>query len=235
MIIEYGYTFGAIFLSIVWLSIFLKRPDLRRQMLFVGFLITPVVIVAFFLKPFVSGYWHPTVLFHLNAILGFSIEDIFFVFTLSGITSVLYEVFTKKSERLIEQLSAGQIIMRTFGVFIFLFLTFAFLSSVGLWKHLYSSLIPNIILITYIWIRRKDLMKIMAISGLLGGLMYFVFFAFFLLIFPSYIKVVYNLTNLWGVYILRVPLEEIIWGFHFSALMGGIYEYIFRIKLEKIS
>ncbi len=203
--------------------------------MFIGFLIVPVVIVAFFLKPFVYGYWHPTVLFNLNAILGFSLEDILFVFTLSGITSVLYEVFTKRSERLIEQLSARQIIIRTFGVFIFLFLTFTFLSFIGFWKHLYSSLIPNIILITYIAIRRKDLMKVMALSGLFGGLMYFALFALFLLIFPSYIQVVYNLTNLWGVYILRIPLEEIIWGFHFSALMGGLYEYIFRVKLEKIS
>jgi len=229
MITEYGYTVGVAVLSIIWIFIFLKRSYLRRQMLFTGLIIAPV---AFFFKPFLGGYWNPAVLFDLLNRVGFSIEDLVFVFTLAGITSVLYELITKKSESPIESPTKEEIITRTAGAMIFLFALFIFLNQLGLWKHLYSSLIPNLLLIGCICFRRRDLRNPILLSAIFGGLMYFLLFVLFINIFPTYFEVIYNLSNFWGINILKIPLEEIIFGFHFSGLMGGLYEYIFRVGLK---
>jgi hypothetical protein len=231
MITEYGYTFGVAFLGVIWFIIFFSRSDLRRQILFTGLIIAPV---AFSFKPFLGAYWNPTVLFDLLNRVGFSIEDLIFVFTLAGITSVLYELVTKKSESSIEPAIRSEIVIRTAGVMIFLFALFIFLNYLGLWKHLYSSLIPNLLLIVYICIQRKDLRKPILLSGVFGGLMYFLLFVVFINIFPTYFEIIYNLSNFWGINIVGIPLEEIIFGFHFSALMGGLYEYIFRVKIKRL-
>ena len=69
-------------------------------------------------------------------------------------------------------------------------------------------------------------------SGLIFGVLYFLFFSVFSFLVPGFIKH-WNLVNLSGVILLGVPLEEIVWAIGTGALLGPIYEYLLSIKLSE--
>jgi hypothetical protein len=219
---EFGYLTGAIFITIIWVVIFSLRADLREKMVVIGFLLLPVVFYASF---FVPEYWNPPFIFDLVSKVGFSLEDLLFMFFGSGVVCVSHTlIFGDK-----KNIDGHDIPFypKRFIYFAFvLYASFLILNLLGFATHLYSSLIINVLLIAWIFIQRKDLQKIMLVNGLILGVLYFVILAVFHSIFPGFFTTYYNVENLWGVYVLGVPLEEAVWGFHFGTLLGGLYEYL---------
>lgn len=59
---------------------------------------------------------------------------------------------------------------------------------------------------------------------------YFIFFLIINLIFPNFINV-WNFTQISGVIILGVPLEEILFAFTFGMIWSSVYEHILGYKL----
>jgi hypothetical protein len=57
---KYAYITGCLILLVIWLFMFLKRKDLRQEMLWASFLGMPFGFVDFFLIP---RYWNPDSLF----------------------------------------------------------------------------------------------------------------------------------------------------------------------------
>ena len=192
-------------------------------MLVASLIITPAALSEIF---FVPGYWLPDTIFNPKL----SIEDFIFTFAVGGIIAVGYELFMRgkvKHQRLCNcfngEVQQGLILM--FGLVI-VFLAY-FLWKINFMYAVYIGIVTDIALVIF---TRPDLTKKIIYSGLIFGFLYFVFFSVFSYVVPGFIKH-WNLTNLSGIIIFNVPLEEILWAIGAGGLLGPIYEYLLSIKL----
>ncbi|OGD86607.1 hypothetical protein A2870_03925 [Candidatus Curtissbacteria bacterium RIFCSPHIGHO2_01_FULL_41_11] len=86
----------------------------------------------------------------------------------------------------------------------------------------------------FILVRRKDLFMDVIGSGLCFGVLYFFLFLVYLQFFPGVINSWYKLSNISGVLILGVPLEEPLFAFGFGMVAGPLYEVWQGYRLKKI-
>jgi len=220
----YGYLIGALIATLFWLIIFFTRQDLRKQMVITGLLFLPFFL---FDKMLIPSYWQPRVLFDLYDKLGFSLESILFIFTASGVFAVLYKFAMRKTENIPTKISVSK---RTILFLVYIYSTFLILTSLGLGAHILSMLIPFVAIIIFITIQRPDLLKLIIMSGILGFGLYFTSLLIFSHFLPNFFTNTYNLGNLWGIFILGIPLEEVLWGLYYPALMACSYKYLFETK-----
>lgn len=224
---EYGYLVGALTSIFFWSLVFFARKDLRKQMIITGLLFLPFFL---FDKMLIPNYWQPRVLFDLYGTVGFSLESIIFMFTASGLFAVLYELITKRREKTSFKVNLSK---RTILFLIYIYSTFIILTGIGLEIHLLSSLIPFVVIIGFITMQRTDLLKPIIVSGILGLGLYFISLLVLNYFLPDFFAETYHLKNLWGIFVLGIPLEEILWGMYYPALIGCAYEYLFGVKLVK--
>lgn len=224
---EYGYLIGALTSAFFWSVIFFTRKDLRKQMAITGLLFLPFFLLD---KMLIPNYWQPRVIFDLYNKVGFSLESILFMFTTSGLFAVLYEFVTRKTEKQTFKVDVSKI---TLFFVVYIYLTFLVLTNFGLEVHLLSSLIPFVVIIIFIASQRQDLLKPIIVSSILGLGLYFISLLVFSYFFPNFFTNTYNLENLWGIFIIGIPLEEVLWGLYYPALMACAYEYLFGVKLIK--
>lgn len=219
------YLLGSLFLLAVWLLIFISQKKLRKEMLIVSLLVMPAALSEVF---FVPGYWLPDTIGDPKL----SIEDFIFSFAVGGIIAVIYELFMKgkvKHQRLCNCYNGEILHGLILGVgVIVIFLTYTIL-KINFMYAVYLGVLTDIILIV---IARVDLIRKVVYSGLLFGLLYFLFFSTFLLLVPGFVKH-WNLENLSGVVLLGVPIEEVIWAIGVGGLLGPIYEYLLSIKITE--
>lgn len=82
--------------------------------------------------------------------------------------------------------------------------------------------------------RRSDLIKQIIVSGLFFSLVYFSLFYIFNQLFPTYINDIYSLENFWGISVLGVPIEEIMFAFTVGACWSTFFEFIKGYRTVKI-
>lgn len=190
-------------------------------MLTASLIITPAALSEVF---FVPGYWLPDTIFNPKL----SIEDFIFTFAVGGIIAVFYELVLGakhfKHLKLCNCYRGGGLILLVGVILIFVV---HFLFKINFMYALYIGILVNILLIA---INRPDLIKKIIFSSLIFGAFYFLFFAVFSRITPGFLNH-WNLSELSGVILLGVPLEEIIWAFAAGALIGPIYEFLLGIRL----
>jgi len=219
------YLLGSLVLLAIWFLIFTWQKKSRREMLIASVIITPAALSEVF---FVPGYWLPDTIGSPKL----SIEDFIFSFAVGGIIAVIYELFMKgkvKHQRLCNCFNGGLFHGLILGVgIIAVFLSYTLL-KINFMYAVYIGIIVDIIIIS---ITRPDLIRKVLYSGIIFGFLYFLFFSLFSFLFPSFIKH-WNLSNLSGIILLGVPIEEILWAIGAGSLLGPIYEYLLSIKLSE--
>lgn len=224
------YLIGALIAGVLWLACFLWRRDLRYQMLWAGGLYTAVMTLGFFASKLLlhipeyqtinPGYWAPATLFNLNAITGgFSIEDVLFMIFFGGIAGVLYEILTRTSSGNVPVKSGIKVAIPVAIVI------------AGLTAHTGANLMYSIITFGFagafaIWIQRPDLLWRSLMGGVAFLILYIVLFSIFLLGFPSFVTLHYNLDNVSGLLPLGIPFEEYLFAFSFGSMWAVIYPYM---------
>src|SRR3989338_2876632 len=89
--LKYAYLVGDFILFLIWLFFFLRRKDLRKEMLIISLFSAPIGLTQYFFR---ADYWQPTYAFS-NTIIG--LEDILYMFFTGGIIGVIYEeIFGKR-------------------------------------------------------------------------------------------------------------------------------------------
>lgn len=224
---HYAYLVADIGYFLIWLALFLKRKDLRKEMFIMSLLIAPFGFTQFF---YFHDYWHPDYLWGM--IFGLAgIEDILWCFFIGGITVVIYEEIFKTSY-LRKNANSHPYWMCLFAA---LSVTFLFVGTMIL--HLNSMYVSVIIMLTFgiaILIFRHDLIKHAFYSGILVGLIMFLFyFLFFDIIFIHIIEKWWLLQNVSGLLIFGVPIEEIMFGFSWGFVAGPAYEFVTGLRLKK--
>ncbi len=224
-----SYLVANLIFIVAWLSIFFWRKDTRKELVRVSLIWG---VLSFALQPlFLVDWWHPETI--TGTKLG--IEDFMFCFFGVGGFSVLYEIlFKKKSIKLLErkrkrknQILGFLTILLFFGLNYSAFFIFNFHSF-------YSSLIAFGVIISFIWVIRRDLILPSLIIGLLAvplGLLWFLWVEW---TSPGWVESAWFLDRLSGIIILKAPVEDLIWAFLVGAYTSVIYKFWNSNKFIKI-
>ncbi len=213
----YAYITGCLVLFAFWLFIFLKRKDLRREMLWASLCGMPFGFMDFFLVP---GYWNPDSLFGLIRRYGVGIESFVFLFVMAGIVSVVYEFLRK--EKLVRMARGGR---PHHWLIFFIPLAYVVMSVLFPLKAVYNLMIVGAAGAAVTAFFRRDLRKQIFASAFIFSFLYFGVFVLVNFMFKGMVQEFYNLKNTWGILVLGVPLEEIGVAFFAGAFWSTIYEY----------
>jgi hypothetical protein len=216
-LLSYNFLILSLLLLVPGVWIYSKRADLRKGLRTIAILSIPFAFTEVF---FVPDYWNPTVMGNLIERIGFSLEDFLFVAGLGIFSAGSYPFVFKKKYLAQKNVNADHI--RN----LILFFSCALVLLVSL-------LILRIQIIYISWIImfsgylvlvyfRKDL----AIPGFLGGCIVCFFYSFLCLIldliYPDIFILAWNTDQFLNLYILGLPLEEILYSF-FAGLIGSIF------------
>ena len=214
---EYAYITSCLILAIFWFFIFLKRKNLRKEMLWASFWALPFGFIDFFLVP---NYWHPDSLFGIMKKYGSGIESFIFIFLMAGIVSVIYEFLRDKKPIKIARANRHR-----FWLLALTSLTFLIMTALYPTKAVYNLMIAGVLGSIVTACLRKDLTKQMFVSASVFSLIYLGVFILINLMFPGFVQHSYNMKSLWNVFVFGVPFEEIAVAFLVGAFWSTLYEY----------
>jgi hypothetical protein len=217
----YAYIIGILIIIPVWLMFFIRRADLRRAMIIIGIYVGSLAIFTDFIW-FLKDYWYP--LKYISTI-NLIWQDFFLGFFLGGAISVAQEFFLKKEVKA-EKLNIKAAILLLLIILspFFIFTTIFHITSI------YSSIIGLILSLIIILINRKDLIVNSIISGLTSLIIAVIGYSIFRLIYPHIFNDWWVLKNISGVFILQIPLEELLWFMSFGMITGTLYKFLYTNK-----
>lgn len=231
---QYAWFLWSLSLLIIWMLVYFSLPagQSRREMRTVSFWTSLLGLTE---PIFVPEYWNPPSLFDLAQRTGFDVESFIFAFAVGGLAAVIYErifktkhaVMTKEERHRVRHSYHFMVLLATPLLFFFLIFGADF-------NPIYSTVIALIgggILSFYC---RPDLKKKMVISAFLFSGFYFVYFLALLTAFPDYAKEVWNPSAIYGIFILGVPIEELLFAFSLGLMWSSVYEHIKWYKIKKI-
>jgi len=224
---KYAYILGTLLICFpIWLLLFLRRKDLRKEILFtslVGGFFGPVSQLIY-----TKDYWKPE-LFSNHTI---GIEDFLFGFFIAGIAASIYEEvygkrFAKRTQRNTNwHMNFISLVVVVFGTFFILTLS----TNVN---SIYASMIAFLVGTSIIFFKRRDLAKDTLFSGLFLAIFGLITYTVLLALYPDLITRWWFMDNISGVFVLGIPIEEIMWGFTGGMFIGPFYEFIVGLKFRK--
>ncbi len=218
-------------LLLIWTMIYFLAPLVRKEMINTSLWTMPLGLSE---PLFVPGYWNPPSLFNLTQKTGFDIESILFSFAIGGIGSVLYRIFipvSLKPVREFEKLKPRHKIHRyTLAIPIWVFLLLALFMNLN---HIYCSVIALFSGAISALYCRPDLKGKIFIGGILFTGLYFIYFASLKWVYPEYIEKFWNFSNLSGILLYGIPIEEFLFAFTFGMFWSSIFEHLYWLKLIK--
>lgn len=210
----------------IWVFIFIIRPDLRKEMLFMSLMIG-VLSVATSYYWWTIDWWKPLTLTGTKV----GIEDFLMGFTSGGIMATLYEVIFKKAlykRKLHHHLSGG------FTILLILAQTTSwFIYGIGLtsfWASTLAMISTSIIMLLI----RKDLVINAFLSGVLMLCVSLLFYSVIIILSPGWMDQTY-LSGLSGIKFIGIPIEELVFWFLAGLVFGPFYEYWQGQKLKFIN
>lgn len=228
---QYVWLIWSLSFLLIWFLVFLLSKNLRKEMLWASVLTAPFGLTE---PLFVPGYWNPPSLFNLAQKTGFDIESIIFTFAIGGLAAVLYNLIFKVKDISMSQMQRHHrrhrfhILALSLPVIVFPVL--AFLTG---WNHIYCGIVAMFSGGVAALLCRPDLKKKIWVGGFLFLGLYSVFFLSLILFFPDYVTNVWNFSQISGILILGVPLEELLFAFTFGMLWSSFYEHIHWYKLVR--
>lgn len=209
----------------IWIYIFIKaNKKSKKEIIICGILFGIAAVVISKMYSLVD-YWHPK--FILN---GFLLEDFLYGFIFGGISSEIVEVIFKVKERHIEKKRYYLGII----FFVITICTFLLLVNVLHIRSIFAHIIPPLIVGIICIIYDRRYLKMTLISGLLSLLITIIYQNILLFIYPNLFSDFWYTSNLTGVYIIRIPLEELLFAFSLGFGASCFYELIMgKIYIKK--
>jgi len=215
----YEYLVWVALLGFFWFFMYFSRRDLRTKMLWSSLIALPFGFGELY---FIPNYWVPQTLFNFGVKYGIDIEAFLLMFFLGGIAGFIYEGLSKKRvvmKKVCRPCKCYVPLITTLVAFIILTKSFASLNII------YSAVISCIIGGISAAILYPNLRKHIIYGGLLFAILYWVSLGASEFISP-WILSTWNMSSLSGIMLLKVPIEEIIFGFAFGVLWTPLYEEI---------
>lgn len=170
---------------------------------------------------FIKQYWTPPSLFDLDARIHVGIEDFLWAGAVGGIASMVGEFSLK------ERLAAHRKLRhkKHIAPFVVMGVVFVILYAWHPQKNIYNTAIAFVACALVVAFLRSDLIPTMLLGAAVFTILYFLLFVFFLWLYPDFIKDFYNLPNISGITLHRVPIEELMFASTGGAVWSVAYEY----------
>lgn len=221
-------TWASLFL-VPWSLLYALFPAHRRAMWWASVFTTPFGLTE---PLFVPEYWNPPSLFDLAMRTGFDIESLIFCFGIGGVGAVLYNLLA--GGRIVPMAAAEHDRRRhRFHRWALAapFLSFPILFLLP-WNPIYRAIVALVLGVVTTAICRPDLIR----KSWIGGLLFLVYYAAFLRglewTAPGYIESAWNLEALSGVFVLKMPIEELLFAIGFGMYWSGVYEHFTWHRLD---
>jgi len=206
--------------------IWATRPELRRVIIRIIPLALPFACTEFLFYP---SYWEPNFLFDLGNRIGFGIEDIIFVAGLASFTSTVYAFVLNRNYKSTEKTTLSACALRALGLFVFSALLFLGFIITGV-SVIYATCIVMIAATSAMLLKRANLAAPALIGGCLSAATYFILCLAAEKLMPGLFKNIWHTDKFLNIFIVAVPLEEILYGFS-AGLVGTVfYPYVFGRK-----
>jgi hypothetical protein len=219
---QYAYIVGDGILGIVWLAFLFLRKDLRRQQLFVSFIIALFGPIADWLY---RDYWIPESIIGLNiGRVTLRIESVIFAFLVGGIAAILYEVVFRKRHLYGKPRGALAVIIILATLVLTIILNKLGLNSI--WASSFSMLLSSMVMVTI----DHDLIKDAVWSSLLMMILSIILYFVWLNIYPKGFQTFWLPQALTGIKLWEIPIEEIVWFFCAGISLGIFYEFWLNVS-----
>lgn len=215
---KYFYLLGVLLCVPLWLAMFLRSNHRRDMVLFGVIFGLAAVITEFFYARF--DYWHPS-----HIIPEIYLEDFLYGFVFGGISTEVAEFLMGK----VDSKKPTHPTREQF-VLIFGFITVAcfvilveILNLNSIWAHI----VPPLLVGVTVSLVRHDLFKVSVVSGLMIMILAFLMLSVLRIIFTT--PVFYEhwqMDNLLGIFVLGIPLEELLFAFALGFGAANVYEFI---------
>ena len=208
----YVYLIATLIIFPVWLILFIIRKSNRWSMVSVGlylrFLVIPVEFIWF------KDYWHPLKYLSLATLL---YQETIFYFFLGGIVPVIYIIPPTTNHKF-------KLINFIIPIVILMFSMLIFTNGLKL-NSIYSMDIALIITALMILYLKPKFIKKSILSALSMLIITIIGYKILLIIYPNLFNDWWLLKNISGIFLLGIPLEEIIWFLLFGLSFGPIYDF----------
>jgi hypothetical protein len=226
---QYTWLIWSLIFLLIWLMVYIFKKPFRKEMLKISLWTMPFGLAE---PLFVPKYWNPPSIFNLAQNTGFDIESVILTFAMGGIASVLYKLTLKVNNEPFPEAERNNPKHKIHSYLLFtpvvVFLLFAFLTNLN---HIYCASIAMFAGAVASVLCRPDLKKKIWVGGILFLLLYFIYFELLNVLFPGYVSAVWNFTDVSGILIFRVPLEELLFEFTFGMFWSGLYEHLFWFRV----
>lgn len=223
---KYIYLTALIPFLLIWVFIFIRRKDLRREIIFISLLASIFNVLSSYLW-WTKDWWRPPTI--TGTVVG--VEDMLLGFFCGGIMSVIYDlIFNKKySKRALKHRPLNAYIFLIFSTSLMAWLFY----RVGL-TSFWSSTISMILFVIFMIYIRKDLFFNALVSGTAMMAISILFYIIIITLSNTWIDSTY-LPSLSGFRIWNVPVEEFVFWFLAGMWIGPFYEYSLGKKLKSIA
>lgn len=223
--LQYGYLVFSLLFSFYFLVLFYIRPDLQKGMVIMGLVFTVAGLIGQY-SIWTVDWWSPQTV--TNTRLG--IEDIVHGFTIGGVSLVLYLVLFKKkivpdSKQKKSLYSAVAISIISVGsslIFFYIFHLHSFLAT----------LLGALIMFFYLIWKRRGLLKISIISGMLLMFVSVPIYVFVNILIPEFIRSSWMHKNLSGITFMNIPIEDIVFYGVVGMIVLPLYLYAGGFSLK---
>lgn len=215
---KYFYLLGVLLCVPLWLAMFLRSNHRRDMVLFGVIFGLGAVVLGFFYARF--DYWHPSYI-----ISGIYLEDFLYGFVFGGISTEIAEFLMGKANPKKPTYPAREQFVLIFCIvtMVCFMVLVEVLNLNSIWAHIMSPLLVGVI----ISLMRHDLFKVSVVSGLMIMILAFLMLSALRIIFTT--PVFYEhwqMDNLLGIFVLGIPLEELLFAFALGFGAANVYEFI---------
>jgi hypothetical protein len=222
---HYSYLVGVLIFGAAWLVCLVLGKKYRAEIRWGSLISAPMALTNIL---FVPQYWTPPSLFDLDQKIRVGIEDFLWAAAVGGIASVIGEIILR--ERLSRLRKTAR--KRHYTPFAVVVLVFVPLEIWHPGRTIYNTIIAFAVGALVIAFLRSDLIPSMLVGALSFAALYFALFLIFLALYPEFIQRYYNIPNLLGIYLLGVPIEELLFAASGGAIWSVAYEYVQGYRLE---
>ena len=212
----YAYLLYGLTFLVPWIAVWIRRRDLRVELLVSSLATAPLGPI--FERWYHLDYWKPSVV----GPFAVGLEDFLFGFGVGGLGAVAYEVLAGRA-----RVPRHGWQNPLFFLAIFLFGLAAHAIAAPSLNSIYVSMAVFLVATGIMVIRRPDLAACAAISGAAVAAFMILNYQVVLVFHPTLFEDFWFLSSLSGKFILRVPIEEPLWGFFWGAFIGCAWKYGF--------
>jgi hypothetical protein len=223
---HYSYLVGVAIFWVAWTICAVVGHTYRSEMRWGTLIAAPMALTSLL---FVPQYWSPPSLFDLDQRIRVGIEDFLWAASVGGIAAIVGEILLKEHLRILRK-SRHERHYVPFGVAALVFVALRFALH---WKTINSTIVALAVCAAVLAYLRPNLARLMLTSALSFTILYFALFLLLLAFYPDFVQRYYTLKNLLGIFVLGVPIEELLFAATGGAVWSVAYEYVHGYRLER--